>query len=146
MNQRELFLQRDEFFLPKSQSRSKEICKSDAHFARSLRIAIGKRADGVQAIEQKMRIDLSLKRAELRVARKHMGFHHTLLSLPRLFLSLKHVEQCNRKQIFENANDQQKLSDIENFRLNIAEAPGVRKRLGEAQRREHPEPTDNDGR
>src|SRR6185312_2342496 len=139
------FLQWNQFFFSQSQGRPQEIRQSDAHFACPLWIAAGERADRVQAVEEEMGIDLSLQRAEFRVPSEHVRFHDALLGFARRFLGLKDVEQSDREQILKNPDDQQQLSDVENFGLNVTEALGVRKRLGEAQCREYPESTYDDG-
>src|SRR5262249_23718668 len=60
--------------LSQAQSAAKEIGEPDAHFASPGGIGRGERADGMETIEEKMRIDLGLERLQLGFARQDLGF------------------------------------------------------------------------
>ncbi len=87
-----LFAERDALLLAEAQRVAQEIGKSDAHLARLRRIDAGKGADGIQTVEQKVRIDLRLERLDFRFSGQDLG-------LLRAFEREDQIVKNNRQQI-----------------------------------------------
>jgi len=69
-----------------SQRQPQEITEQNAHIARTNRIDAGQGTDGIQAVEQEMRIDLGFQGFQLRIARLDAGLHGARLNFVRGFL------------------------------------------------------------
>src|SRR5689334_9682226 len=93
-----------------------------------------------------MRIDLGLECTQFSVAGQHMRFHHTLFGFSRFLLRQKNVKQSYRQEIFEDADNQQKLGDVENFVFDPPKLSEMRQRLRKSQRCKNPESADDDRR
>ncbi len=72
--QRQFFAEENGAAVSQPQRRAQKIREPDRHVPRFRRINCGERADGMQAVEQKMRIDLRLQGFQFGLARQHLGF------------------------------------------------------------------------
>src|ERR671912_361569 len=73
LDQRELTRQRNPFRGSKREALAKEVTQQDRHSSRSRWVSGRQGADRVQAVEQKVRIDLCAQRSKLRFLREHLG-------------------------------------------------------------------------
>src|SRR5262249_6659080 len=78
LRERQLLGKRDRHSLAEAQRSTQEVGQADAHLARFVGIDSRERADGVQAVEEKVRIDLSPERFKSRVASKNFGTSRSL--------------------------------------------------------------------
>ena len=98
-----LFTQRDTGFFSQAQRHTQKFREQNAHFASFGGVDAGQGADGVEAVEQEMRIDLGLQGFEFCVAREDRALHHAGLRLTRRFQRQDDVAVCHGQQIQQEA-------------------------------------------
>src|SRR6185312_11463152 len=144
VNQRQLLLQGNQFFFAKSQSGTKEVGEGDTHLTRPFGIAAGKRADGMKAVKEEMRIHLRLERPQLGVAGQHSGLRFALLRLARRLLCQQHIEQSDCEQIQQHSDGEQQANVSCHFFIETAELGKARESACQGFGHQHPEETDDD--
>ena len=99
----QLFLQGHVRPVAQGQALAEELGEQDAHLPRARRVARGERADGVEAVEEEVRVDLRLEGLELGVAGEHAQLQGVLLGPAGSFLREQRVVEGSGQQIEERA-------------------------------------------
>src|SRR5215472_15361520 len=73
------------YFLAHAKSLTQKVCQLNTHVARSARVNTGERADRVQTVKEKVRIDLRLEGFQLRITRQDARLHFACLEFARSF-------------------------------------------------------------
>ena len=113
LGQRDLARQRDARLAAQRQAVAQKLREPQTHRARLVAIHRHQADDGVQTVEQEMRIDLRAKRAQLGVALRHLRFERAALGARRLLRRLQHVVHGHRQQVAERAKAEQQREQLE---------------------------------
>jgi len=90
-------------------STAQKIGQQDTHVARPGGVDAGQCADGIEAVEQEVRVDLRLQRLQFRVSRENAAFQRTSLRGARLFYLQDHVVRSHGQRIkHETRREQQR--------------------------------------
>src|SRR6202007_2030062 len=106
-----------------------EIAKQDAHFARFCGIRTGQGAEGVEAVEQEVWIDLRLQGSQFRLACQDTCLQSTGLRLARCVHRHQDVIEINRKEIEENAGSEKKRNLPREVLVHAGERSSLRQRI-----------------
>src|ERR1700675_1998734 len=99
MEERQFLREGDARFFSESQGQAKKFGKKNAHFASSCGVDTGERADGVQAIEKKVRIYLGFQRFQFRIPGENAGFLNANFGLVRILDGQDDVVGSDGKKI-----------------------------------------------
>ena len=89
---------------PQAQAAAQEARQADAHFAGARAVLGGQGGDGVQAVEQEMRVDLHAQRLQLGLAGQGAGFGGAALGLAPGLRGQGRVVQADGKQVEQHAH------------------------------------------
>ncbi len=105
----QFFAQRNKLLFAEPQRHSQKIGQQDTHVARPGGVDAGQCADGIEAVEQEVRVDLRLQRLQFRVSRENAAFQRTSLRGARLFYLQDHVVRSHGQRIkHETRREQQR--------------------------------------
>ena len=106
--QRDLARQRDPLPRTQRQRVAQKVREQQAHPPRRRGVDRGQRADRMQAVEEKMRIDLRAQRAKLGFARQDLQLEPPPLGIARGFERARHVAHRHRQQVEEKPEREQR--------------------------------------
>src|SRR5207245_448997 len=96
------------------------------------RINTSQRADGIQAVEKKVRIDLGLEGFQFSVASEHTGFCRLRFCAARVFHCNQHVVESDGKQIEKHSDGEDHITLLPKFAIErspfLRAESGVEKR------------------
>src|SRR6202034_4567474 len=86
-----------------AQGTSQKVAQQDAHLAGLGCVGGRKRADGIQAVEEEVRIDLCFECAQFSCTCEDTCLHHARLGIPRGLHSQQHIVKSDRQEIQQHA-------------------------------------------
>ena len=113
---------------------------SRMHISRAFgRVGGGERADGIEAVEQEMRIHLGLEGAQLRFAGEHAGLHHAGFGFARGFDRQQDVVKSDREQIQQDARDEKERIVLRELPINPVKFVEAGEHSAQNPRRDEPQ-------
>ena len=104
MKKREFFGKRHAGFFTEAQESCEEIRPAECTFLGFRGVDTGQRADGIEAVEEKVGIYLRLEGSQFGIARENAGFERAHFGLPRFFDSENYVVRGDGEQIEQEAD------------------------------------------
>src|SRR5580704_3118101 len=143
-NQRQLLLKRNRGFLTEAKRAAQKITEEDAHFAGLSRIGAGERADGIEAVEEKVWIHLGFQSPQLRVASENSRLHFALFRFLRLLYRQQDVEESDCEQVEQDSGTEEKGEILRKVRFNPIECRETGEFVSQSFRGQNPESADHD--
>src|SRR5277367_6624678 len=145
MKEREFFRERHAGFFAEAQRHTQKFGQQNAHFSGFRRVHTCERADGIEAVEKKMRIYLRLEGSQFGVAGKNAGFERARFSLARFLDGENYVMRGDGEQIEQEADAEEYGNLRRKAFTQSAKGSSLRKDVGQQPCKFDPEKADDDG-